>query len=457
MEKPKTSHLPLSADYLKKNAASLGRSIDAGEVDPVQLTQAYLNAIEDHPDSDRIYARVTPERALKEATASASRAKSGTRLSPLDGVPISWKDLFDTAGVGTEAGSGLLKGRIPSEDAEVLQNAAAAGLVCLGKTHMSELAFSGLGYNPSTQTPACINDQNCVAGGSSSGAAASVANGLAACAVGSDTGGSIRIPAAWNDLVGLKTTHGRLSLSGVVPLCQSFDSVGPLCHSVEDAMLMLAILQGEKAQLLQESPLSGKRFLILNTIAMDDLAADPATGFNLAIEKLKGTGAIIETADIPEVADAMALAQVLYTTEAYAYWKDSIEANPSAMFSEIVDRFRAGANFSGVEYLQGWLELKELRKAFYRKTKNFSAILVPTTPNLPPRVDRINCDKEAYVSENLLALRNTRIGNLMNSATLTIPTGIASCGLSVMMPPMSEEKLLAIGSAIEKICNNPSM
>lgn len=202
-------------DWLWMTASDLGRGIGAGEIDPVALTQVFLDAIEGHELRDRIYARVTRERALAEAKAAAARAASGHRLSLLDGVPVSWKDLFDTAGVATEAGSKLLAGRVPDRDAVVLQAATAAGLVCLGKTHMSELAFSGLGYNPSTATPPCVNNPDAVPGGSSSGAAASVAFGLAAAGIGSDTGGSVRIPAAWNDLVGLKTTssgcHWRVS------------------------------------------------------------------------------------------------------------------------------------------------------------------------------------------------------------------------------------------------------
>ncbi len=438
-------------DILKKSAASLGRSIELGEIDPVQLTQAYLDAIEDHPDSYRIYARVTPERALMEAAAARSRAKSGKRLTLLDGIPISWKDLFDTKGVATEAGSALLKGRIPKDDAEVLKYASAAGLVCLGKTHMSELAFSGLGYNPSTQTPPCINDRDCVSGGSSSGAAGSVAFGLAACAVGSDTGGSVRIPSAWNDLVGLKTTHGRLSRSGVVPLCDSFDTVGPLCRTVEDTALMLSILEGRKPQPVDNTSLVGKRFLVLNTIAMDDVATNPSTGFVHSIESIIEAGAFIETSEIPEVAQAMELALVLYTKEAYSKWKDTIEANPKSMFSEILDRFRAGANFSDADYQEAWEKLHSLRERFYRKTKNYDAVLMPTTPILPPKIDLISANKAKYVSENILSLRNTRIANLMNNAVLTIPTGVASCGLSVLAPPMAEEYLLSIGTAIESV------
>ncbi|MGB5069169.1 MAG: amidase family protein, partial [Albidovulum sp.] len=164
-------------DWRSKSAGDLGRAIGRGDIDPVDLTETYLAAISAHDSRDRIYARLTESRARSEAKAAADRAKAGMRRSPLDGVPISWKDLFDSAGVATESGTRLLKGRTPTADAEVLRNATAQGLVCLGKTHMTELAFSGLGLNPVTATPPNINDPALVPGGSSSGAATSVAFG----------------------------------------------------------------------------------------------------------------------------------------------------------------------------------------------------------------------------------------------------------------------------------------
>ena len=255
-------------DWLKMSAADLGRGIERGEIDPLQLTQTYLEAIDAHPLRDRIYARVTHDRALAEATAAAERARAGQRRSLLDGVPISWKDLFDTADIGTESGSDLLLGRVPDSDALVLRNATAMGAVCLGKTHMSELAFSGLGLNPVKESPPCVNDADAVSGGSSSGAATSVAFGLAACGIGSDTGGSVRIPSAWNDLVGLKTTSGRVSLEGVVPLCLKFDTVGPLARTVEDAALYLALLEGTPAVDLRGASLKGRRFADLQTLSL---------------------------------------------------------------------------------------------------------------------------------------------------------------------------------------------
>ncbi|MEX0368443.1 MAG: amidase [Ruegeria sp.] len=436
-------------DWLTMTASDLGRGIGAGEIDAVELTNCYLDAIDAHPYSDRIYARVTETRARAEAKAAQERAKLGLRRSLLDGVPISWKDLFDTAGVGTEAGSALLKGRVPDTDAVVLRNATAMGTVCLGKTHMSELAFSGLGLNPITGTPPCVHDEAAVPGGSSSGAGASVAWNLAACGIGSDTGGSVRIPSAWNDLVGLKTTSGRISLEGVVPLCLKFDTVGPLARSVEDAAQMLALLEGGAPADLRGVSLKGRRFAKLQTVALDDLRDAPGAAYEGAVQRLADAGAEIVPLDVPELADAMELSGVLYTTEAYGLWRDVIEANPEAMFSEILERFRAGRNYSGPDYVAAWAMLESCRAAWDAATAGFDAVLAPTAPITPPNLERLLNDHDYFVAENLLALRNTRIGNLMGLAALTLPTGTPSCGLMLLSPPDTEEVLLRVGAAVE--------
>lgn len=431
-------------------AADLGRGIGAGEIDPVALCQTYLDAIAAHPMRDRIYARVTTERALSEAHAAAERARSGHRLSPLDGVPISWKDLYDTAGIATEAGSKLLTGRVPDHDAVVLANATAAGLVCLGKTHMSELAFSGLGHNPSTATPPCVNDHDAVSGGSSSGAAASVAFNLAPAAIGSDTGGSVRVPSGWNDLVGLKTTAGRLTLEGVVPLVLKFDTVGPLCRSVEDAGLLLAAMEGRKPADLRQAEVKGRRFAILKTVAMEDLRDGPAAAFEGAIAKLRKAGAVIEEINVPEVDEVMSLAGVLYTTEAYGLWRDVIEANPDAMYHEILTRFRLGKQHSGADYIAAATRLEVLRGAYDRAVAGFDAVLMPTTANLPPKLEEIEADHDFYLAENLHALRNTRIGNLLGLCGMSLPTGTPSCGLMLYCPPDMDELLLRLSAGVEE-------
>lgn len=440
----------MTGTWANMTASELGREIDKGRIHPVELTEAFLDAIDSHPLAPRIYARATPARARAEAMAAAARAKAGLRKGLLDGVPVSWKDLFDTAGIPTEAGSALLKHRTPDRDAAVLETATLQGLVCLGKTHMSELAFSGLGLNPVTATPPCLNDDRAVPGGSSSGAAASVAFGLAPAAIGSDTGGSVRIPAAWNDLVGLKTTAGSLPLTGTVPLCEAFDTIGPLAHSVEDCAHLLAAVGGARAPDLTGADLSGARLAVLETVALDDLRDRPAKGFDDAVLRLERAGAQVTRITAPEVAEAMGLAAILFTAEAYGIWRDTIEKAPEKMFPRILERFRSGGAFSAADYVAAWRRLHDLRAAWHQRTAVFDAVLVPTSPILPPDANRLMTDDAYYVTENLLALRNTRIGNLMGLCALSLPTSQPSCGISLLAGPGQEGRLLRLGTAAER-------
>ncbi|MEN9850694.1 MAG: hypothetical protein RL128_857 [Pseudomonadota bacterium] len=440
----------MSKTWTNMTAADLGRAIDKGTINPVELCEAFLDKIASHPLASRIYARTTPARARGEAMGAASRAKTGQRKGLLDGVPISWKDLFDTAGVETEAGSALLKGRVPAADAAVLTAATRDGLVCLGKTHMSELAFSGLGLNPITATSPCINDEKAVSGGSSSGAAASVAFGLAPAGIGSDTGGSVRIPAAWNDLVGLKTTTGRLPLTGVVPLCETFDTVGPLARSVEDCAHLLAAMENRRAPDLEGTSLSGTRMMVLETVALDDLRERPARGFDDALSRLARAGAKIERGRLPELVEAMSLTSILVTAEAYGIWGPTVETAPEKMFPRILERVRAGADFKAADYVAAWRRLRAIRALWANVTAGYDAVLLPTSAILPPDADRLMTDFDYYIGENLLSLRNTRIGNLMDVCALTLPTAEPSCGISFMAGPMQEDRLLRLGIAAER-------
>ncbi len=434
-------------DWLKATAADLGWAIGAGQVDPVVLTQTYLDAIAAHPLRDRIYARVTPDRALAEAGAASARAKAGQRRSQLDGVPASWKDLYDSAGVATEAGTALMAGRIPTQDAVVLKNATAMGLVCLGKTHMSEIAFSGLGYNPITATPPCVNDPDAVPGGSSSGAAASVAFNLAPLAIGSDTGGSIRLPAAWNDLVGFKPTHGRLPLDGVIPLCLSFDTAGPLCRSVEDAALAFAVLDGGKPADLTGASVQGMRFAVLDSVAFDDIEPGPAAAFAQSVQKLERAGAKITHITLPQIAPAIALTGYLYAPEAYGWWRDLVEAAPEKMYWQILERVRLGSTVLAHDHIAAWTRLRELRAEYLAATAGYDAVIMPTSAILPPNLARLIADDAYYKAVNLIALRNTRIGNLLGLASLSLPTGTPSCGIMFNTAPGTDGQLLRIGAA----------
>jgi len=431
-------------------AADLGRAIGAGDIDPVALTEVYLDAIDTHEYRDRIYARVTHDRARAEAVAASQRAKSGMRRGPLDGVPISWKDLFDTAGIATQAGTALMEGRVPNADAVVLKAATAAGLACLGKTHMSEIAFSGLGLNPITATPPCVNDHDAVPGGSSSGAATSVAFGLAAAGIGSDTGGSVRIPSAWNDLVGLKTTHGQLSLEGTVPLCLTFDTIGPLCRSVEDANLLLAALEGSKPADLEGSSLSGVRLMALDTIAPDGVRDAPRAAFQSAVERLQAAGAVVEHHSFSQLNDAFAVAGNLYAADSYGWWRDLVEANPEKMFPQILERVRGGKSVGAANYCAGWNTLRDIRKQYAAATAQFDAVIMPTAAMLPPNAERLLTDEDYYKSENLLALRNTRIANLLDVCSMTLPTGVPSCGIMLNGQNGTEAALLRLCAAAER-------
>ena len=439
----------MTENWLTRPAAEQGRAIGAGDLCPLALTEAYLAAIQAHSAGTRIYARLTESRALDEAIAARDRARAGLRRHLLDGVALSWKDLFDTAGVATESGSAVLKGRVPDHDADLLQTMTRAGTICLGKTHQTEFAYSGLGLNPVTATPPCVNDPDAVPGGSSSGAAASVAFGLAAAAIGSDTGGSVRIPAAWNDLVGLKTTHGRLTLQGVVPLAPKFDTAGPLARSVEDCALMLSALENGPVPDLRGASLSGRQFLVLDGAPFDGIRDLPAQGFEAAVDKLAKAGAQMTRKSLSCVSDTLALSAVIYTPECYAVWRDLIEAAPDVMFAPVLERFRSGRDHLATDYIAAWDALMRHRASYLAQTAGYDAVLLPTAPNMPPNAERLMQDHAYFTTENLLTLRNTRIGNMLGLCALTLPTAVPSVGISLMCPPMAEERLLRLGAAAE--------
>lgn len=435
-------------DWRWMTAEALGQGIGAGQIDPVDLAEVFLLAIEAHPDAGRIYSVVTADRARTEAAAASLRAKAGQRRSALDGVPVSWKDLFDSAGTATEAGTRLMAGRVPTQDAAVLARATSLGLVCLGKTHLSEIAFSGLGVNPMTETPPHRTDPGAAPGGSSSGAAASVAFGLAAAAVGSDTGGSVRVPSAWNDLVGLKTTHGLLPLDGTVPLAAGFDTVGPLCRSVADAALMLDVLGG-RATDLRGASLRDTRFAIVDTIAMDGVEPAVDAAFQNACARLERAGARIDRITAPELEDAFALAGPLYTAEAWAEWQPLIEASPDAMWPPIRERVSAGADVLASDYLRAQGDLTRLRGIWTTHTRGYDAVLCPTVPVRAPNVARLLEDPDYYRDINLMALRNTRIGNLMGGCGVTLPTGVDGCGVLLNGLAGDDRRLLRVAAAAE--------
>lgn len=436
-------------DWLRSSAAALGRGIGDGTIDPVDLTSVFLDAIEAHPHADRIYARTTPERAMAEAEAARGRALAGRRRGPLDGVPISWKDLFDSAGTETCAGTRLMTGRVPQRDAEVLRRATQAGLVCLGKTHMTEIAFSGLGLNPRTATPPNVFDPDAAPGGSSSGAAASVAHGLAAIGIGSDTGGSVRVPSVWNGLVGVKPTHGTLPLDGAVPLCERYDTVGPLARSVEDANLMIAAMGGRSVD-LRGASVAGARLLVIETIVMDDLDPVVSAAFESTLDQLAGAGVEIHRAEHAQLDEAYALSGPLYTAEAWAWWRERIEADPEALYPPILERVRVGRDVAAADWIAGWARLTALRAEFRAATAGYDAVICPGVALTPPKVAPLLDDAELFRTTNLKTLRNTRMANLMGLCSVALPAGAPGCGLLLNGPAGGDAALLRLSAAVEK-------
>lgn len=441
--------------YATKSAAAQGAAIGAGALDPRDMVELYLARAQSSP---RIFARVAAERARREAAAAADRAKRGMRRHPLDGVSLTWKDLVDVQGEPTHAGSRLLAGRAPAgADAPLVARAAAAGLVCLGKTHLSELAFSGLGYNPMTQTPPNVYDADAVPGGSSSGAATSVAFAAAAAAVGSDTGGSVRIPAAWNGLAGLKTSIGRLPMAGVTPLSPSLDTIGPIVRDTADAALLFSVLAAEPPADLRGADLRGARFLIATTVMFDNISPNRRAAFEHAIAALRRAGAECVEAEMPEFAQTLAVLSTdgaIVNSEGYALWGERIEAAPDQIFDQIRERFRSGREKRADQAEAAHLKIAELRRAAAARLAGFDAVLSPTTPNDPPPLARVAAEPHYYVEQNLLALRNTRLGSLLNFCALTLPTppaqGVFPGALMIAAAGAQEARLLRLGSAIER-------
>ena len=454
----------MSGEWHRMSALALGAGIESGAIDARALTAFFLERIEEADGERTIYLRLTAARARAEAEAAHRRAQAGLRQSPLDGVPISWKDLYDSAGDVTGHGTPALAERISARDAKVLARATRAGLVCLGKTNQTEFAFSILGLNPKMGTPANPFDDSVarIPGGSSSGAAVSVARGLAAAAIGSDTGGSVRVPAAWNGLVGLKTSFGLLPLDGVLGLSTSMDTVGPLTRDVADAAALFAVLDGRfgagnrSAPDLAGADLTRARFALPTNLVWEALDPGVEAAARSAVKRLRAAGCAIDETPVPEfdtVEDLVGRFGAYHAAECHALWHDVIEANPDLIYAPIFERIRVGAQMSATDAARAKQGLAEAAPALHARIRRHGVFLMPTAAESPPPIADLEADAEVYRAANIAALRNTRIGNYLNCCALTLPCGRdgngVPVGLMLMAPPGDEERLLRLGSAIE--------
>ncbi|MFQ5985451.1 MAG: amidase [Alphaproteobacteria bacterium] len=448
----------MSETWHRMTALDLGAAIEAGRIDPVTLTERFLDRVEALDRERTIYLRTTPERARAEASAARDRARAGLRRGPLDGVPISWKDLFDTARIPTTAAAPLLSNRVPQTDATVVARATRAGLVCLGKTNLTEFAFSGLGINPAHGTPPnpFDGDVDRVPGGSSSGAAVSVARGLAAAGVGSDTGGSVRVPAAWNGLVGLKTTAGSLPMDGVIPLAPSLDTIGTLTRDVADANALFAVLAARRPADLAGASLKGLRLSVARTLVWDEAEEGVESAVRTAIERLAAAGAKVVWEDVPVFEELTQVLEKLgnpLNIEAFATWRTTIEAHSDRIYHNVLSRFMNGANAGAAEFEEVRREVARLKRAFRTQLMRCAALLAPTVRIAPPPIADLTADDGAYHRANLMSVHNTRLINLLEGCALTLPCGEDGRGLPVglmlVAPGGAEGALLRLARAVE--------
>ncbi len=442
-------------------ALQFGRLFEEGKADPREVTEFFLDRAKKEDPDRRVYHLLTETRARAEADAAADRAKRGLRRHPLDGVPLSWKDLFDSAGDVTPAGSLALKSRVPAHDAEVLARATRAGAVCLGKTNMTEIAFSGLGINPKMGTPANAFDEAVerVPGGSSAGAGVSVARGLAAGAIGTDTGGSVRIPAAWNGLVGLKTTAGRVPLAGTVPLSPTFDTIGPLAHDVADAAALFSLLGASKPFDLEGADLKDAVFWLPGGVAWSELDDGVATALDLAIRRLVHAGARIVEHKLPELDEIDTLGwsggASRLVAEAYAIWHETLAANEAVVYRPVFERMMAGASITSAELMKTDAARVAIVARYLAATADVDAVLLPTVAITPPPIAALEAGGPDYFRANRMALRNTTIGNQLGLCAITLPAGYDATGIPVGLmlqgAPHTEERLLRIAKAVETV------
>jgi len=448
----------MTRPWHEMTALQLGSEIGAGRIDPVDLAQHFLDRSKSSPHGKAVYIALTEARAKAEAEAARVRARSGRRRGPLDGVPIAWKDLVDSAGTATTFGSGLFRERVPARDAQVLARATEAGTVCLGKTNLSEFAFSGLGINPTYGTPHIPFDeaaQRCP-GGSSSGSAVAISRGLAPLAIGSDTGGSVRIPAAWNGLVGLKTTIGRVPVEGCMALSPTFDTIGPLARDVADANAIDAVLSGQPPADLAGAGLKGECLLVAETMLFDDCEPEVRGAVEAAIDRLGRAGAKIVRAPVPELGEVHELLGRhgnIVAAEVYALWGAEIEARPHLLYHHILERMRGGKAVGGAAVEAIRQGLAAIAPRYVARTAGYAAVLGPTVAILPPPAAPLEADAAAYTATNMKALRNTRLINMLGLCALTLPchaAGALPVGLTLIGLPHRDRALLRLGAAAER-------
>jgi Asp-tRNA(Asn)/Glu-tRNA(Gln) amidotransferase A subunit family amidase len=416
----------------------LGRKIRDREISPVELTHNCLDRIEKLNPTLNAFITVTADSALDRARHAEWEIYHGTYLGPLHGIPIGLKDIIDVAGVRTTAASAQFKDRIPTEDAQVVRRLRAGGAIMLGKQNLHEFAYGGssmISFFGEVHNPW---DTARVAGGSSGGSAASVAAGLGFAAVGTDTAGSIRLPAAYCGVVGLKPTYGRVSTRGIVPLSSSYDHVGPITTSVYDAALMLQVLSDyDSADPRADSPAPSLlcafdefpprlRVGVPRAFFFDDLHPEIADAIEKALQIF-----VSLRAEIRDIKLEVSTDRALASAEAYAYHESLAAPSPELYQPATLARIQSGANISASDALRASRDLQASRHAIQEIFDDVDVLLTPTVPIPPPRIADLREHPDTLRPQELIMLRNTRPFNVWGIPTISVPCGFTKDGLPI--------------------------
>jgi aspartyl-tRNA(Asn)/glutamyl-tRNA(Gln) amidotransferase subunit A len=442
----------------------LARELSERRTTSEELTEAALARIAAQDgEGSRAFTRVYRDSALASARSSDLQRASGVQMAPLSGLPISIKDLFDVAGEVTFAGSIVRRNQPPAtKDAVVVSRLRQAGAVIVGKTGMSEFAFSGLGLNPHYGTPRNPWDRGTgrIPGGSTSGGAVSVADGMAVATVGTDTGGSLRIPAAFCGLVGFKPTASRVPKDGAFPLSQSLDSVGPMGPTVRCCAILDAVMAGGDVPTLDAFPLSGLRIGVVQDYVVEGVDSEVARAIQSAVSVLAAAGAHVVDVRMPQLARIPEINRQggLIAAEAYAIHQHNIDSPERAASYDqrIVARIRRGQDISAAGYICIVQERAALNREINRIADDYDVLLMPTVAIIPPKLAPLEADDALFLTTNGLVLRNTTVINFMDGCALSLPchaAGAAPVGLMLAATQGNDQRLLRIGAAVETLLN----
>jgi aspartyl-tRNA(Asn)/glutamyl-tRNA(Gln) amidotransferase subunit A len=446
---------------MRPTIEQLSRDIRRGSVSPVDLTRECLSRVERLSPKLNAFITVLPESALADARRAEDEIRRGQHRGPLHGIPIGLKDIIDTAGTRTTAASAQYEDRVPTEDAEVVRRLRAAGAVILGKQNLHEFAYGGSSIVSAFGEVRNPWDPSRIAGGSSGGSAASVAAGLGYAAIGTDTAGSIRLPAACCGVVGLKPTYGRVSSRGVVPLSWSHDHVGPIAGSVRDTAVILQAIAGYDSldpgsvDLPTPDLSSGigalpfrLRIGVPRAFFYEDLDPEVAAAVEGALRVFAGLHAEVRDIEIDVPTD-----RTLVAAEAYAFHEPLVVGSPELYQPATLARIQSGASASAATVLRARRDLDARRQAIRRVFEEVDVLVTPTVPIPPPSIAALQADADALRPAELRMLRNNRPFNVWGIPAISVPCGFTTDGLPIGLqlagPPWREDLLLQIAHAYE--------